>query len=162
VDDAERLTDALLDVSRALVAVAARSLADIDDQMTLPEVRALVVLHRVGPLPVTLLAERVGVHQSTATRIAARLRRRDLVGTDKDREDRRLTVVRLTPAGRSLVDGVVERRRAEIAAVVRRLPDADIRGAHAALAAFADALQGGAPSDPSPTHASAATGTWAL
>ena len=94
MDDAERLTDALLDASRALVAVAARSLADIGDQLTLPEVRALVVLRRVGPQPVTLLAEHVGVHQSTATRIAARLRRRDLVATDKDREDRRLTVVR--------------------------------------------------------------------
>src|SRR5919199_6167364 len=135
VDDADLLTDALLDASRALVAVAARSLADIADQLTLPEVRALVVLHRVGPLPVTLLAERVGVHQSTATRIAARLRRRDLVATDKDREDRRLTVVRLTPPGRALVDGIIERRRAEIAAVVRRLPDADVRQAHAALAA---------------------------
>ena len=162
MDDADLMTDALLDASRALVAVAARSLADIADQLTLPEVRALVVLHRVGPLPVTLLAERVGVHQSTATRIAARLRRRDLVATDKDREDRRLTVVRLTPAGQSLVDGVIERRRAEIAAVVRRLPDADVRGTHAALAAFAEALQDGAPPDPVPTPASAATGTWAL
>jgi DNA-binding MarR family transcriptional regulator len=162
VDDADLLTDALLDASRALVAVAARSLADIADQLTLPEVRALVVLHRVGPLPVTLLAERVGVHQSTATRIAARLRRRDLVGTDKGRGDRRLTVVRLTPAGRSLVDGVIERRRAEIAAVVRRLPDADVRGAHAALSAFADALQRGGPPEPSPTHASPAADAWAL
>ena len=140
MDDADLMTDALLDASRALVAVAARSLADIADQLTLPEVRALVVLHRVGPLPVTLLAERVGVHQSTATRIAARLRRRDLMATDKDREDRRLTVVRLTPAGRELVDGIIERRRAEIAAVVRRLPEADVRLAHAALAAFAEAV----------------------
>jgi DNA-binding MarR family transcriptional regulator len=162
VDDADLLTDALLDASRALVAVAARSLADIADQFTLPEVRALVVLHRVGPLPVTLLAERVGVHQSTATRIAARLRRRDLVATEKDGEDRRLTVVRLTPPGRALVDGIIERRRAEIAAVVRRLPDADIRGAHAALAAFAEALQEGAPPELPPTQAATATHTWAL
>ncbi len=162
MDDRELLTDAFLDASRALVAVAARSLTDIADQLTLPEVRSLVVLHRVGPLPVTLLAEQVGVHQSTATRIAARLRRRDLVATDKDRDDRRLTVVRLTPAGRSLVDGIVARRRAEIAAVVRRLPDAEIRGAHAALAAFAEALQDVPQGEPPSTHVSAATHTWAL
>ena len=161
MDDRELLTDALLDASRALVAVAARSLADIADQLTLPEVRSLVVLHRVGPLPVTLLAERVGVHQSTATRIAARLRRRDLVATDKDRDDRRLTVVRLTPVGRSLVDGVVERRRAEIADVVRRLPEADVRGAHAALTAFADALLGEAAAGLPPAHTAAAD-AWSL
>ncbi len=158
MDDRELLTDAFLDASRALVAVAARSLTDIADQLTLPEVRSLVVLHRVGPLP----AEQVGVHQSTATRIAARLRRRDLVATDKDRDDRRLTVVRLTPAGRSLVDGIVARRRAEIAAVVRRLPDAEIRGAHTALAAFAEALQDAPQGEPPSTHVSAATHTWAL
>src|ERR671933_1682813 len=122
MDDHELLTDALLDASRALVAVAARSLADVADRLTLAEFRALVVLHRAGPLPVTVLAERVGVHQSTATRIAARLGRRELVASDKSPEDRRLTVVRLTPGGRTLVESVIARRRADIADVVRRLP----------------------------------------
>src|ERR671926_694766 len=140
MDDAELLTDALLEASRALVAVAARSMDGVADRLTLAEFRALVVLHRAGPLPVTLLAERVGVHQSTATRIAARLGRRELVASDKSPEDRRLTVVRLTPTGRSLVEGVIARRRAEIAEVVRRLPRSRVVQAHSALQAFADAL----------------------
>jgi len=161
VDDRELLTDALLDASRALVAVAVRSLSEVAEELTLPEVRSLVVLHRVGPLTVTLLAERVGVHQSTTTRIAARLSRRGLLATDKDREDRRLTVMRLTPAGRSLVEGIIERRRAEIAAVVARLPESDLRGAHAALTAFAEALQEGRAPQVSPARASAAD-AWSL
>jgi len=137
MDEDDLLTDALLDASRALVALAARSMDGLADRLTLAEFRALVVLHRTGPLPVTLLAERVGVHQSTATRIAARLGRRELVASDKSPEDRRLTVVRLTPAGQSLVEGVVARRRAEIAEVVRRLPKARVVQAHSALRAFA-------------------------
>ena len=124
--------------------------------------RALVVLHRTGPLPVTLLAERVGVHQSTATRIAARLGRRELVTSDKSPEDRRLTVVRLTPAGRSLVEGVVARRRAEIADVVRRLPRSRVVEAHVALQAFADALQDGGQGESPSSHASPAADAWSL
>jgi DNA-binding MarR family transcriptional regulator len=111
---------------------------------------------------VTLLAERVGVHQSTATRIAARLGRRDLVASDKSPEDRRLTVVRLTPAGRTLVEGVIARRRAEIAEVVRRLPKGRVVQAHTALQAFADALQDGARPEVSPVHGSPAADAWSL
>ena len=163
MDDDERLTEALLEASRALVAVAARSMAQIGERLTLPEFRALVVLHRIGPLPVTVLAEHVGVHQSTATRIAARLRRRDLVATEKGEQDRRLTVVRLTPAGTTLVDEVFARRRTDIAAVVARLP-ADITvGAHASLQAFAEELQRGAPRDRGSLAGPATeAGTWAL
>jgi DNA-binding MarR family transcriptional regulator len=162
VDEGELLTDALLDASRALVAVAARSLADVADRLTLAEFRALVVLHRTGPLPVTLLAERVGVHQSTATRIAARLGHRDLVTSEKSPEDRRLTVVRLTPAGQSLVEGVIARRRAEIAEIVRRLPKARVVQAHSALQAFADALQDDAQTETPPVHGSRAADAWSL
>lgn len=161
MDDTERLTDALLEASRGLVAVAARSLAGVADQLTLPEFRSLVVLHRVGPLPVTSLAERVGVHQSTATRIAARLRRRDLVATEKGDQDRRLTVVRLTTAGSALVDDVIARRRADIAAIVRRLPDATVLQAHTGLQAFAEALQDGVVPQLPSAHGATAD-TWAL
>lgn len=156
------LTDALLEASRALVAVAARSMADIADRLTLAEFRALVVLHRTGPLPVTLLAERVGVHQSTATRIAARLGRRELVASEKSPQDRRLTVVRLTPAGRSLVEGVIARRRAEIADVVRRLPKGRVAQAHSALQAFADALLDGGQAEATSAGTSPAADAWSL
>jgi DNA-binding MarR family transcriptional regulator len=162
VDDGDQLTDSLLEASRALVAVAARSMSGVADRLTLAEFRALVVLHRTGPLPVTLLAERVGVHQSTATRIAARLGRRELVTSEKSPEDRRLTVVRLTPAGQSLVEGVIERRRAEIAEVVRRLPKSRVVQAHAALQAFADALHDGGHDQLPSAHPSPAADAWSL
>src|SRR3954469_25046498 len=44
-EEVSALTDALVDASRALVAVAARSLADVEE-VTLPQWRALVVLTR--------------------------------------------------------------------------------------------------------------------
>jgi DNA-binding MarR family transcriptional regulator len=162
VDEDELLTDALLEASRALVAVAARSLDGVADRLTLAEFRALIILHRAGPLPVTVLAERVGVHQSTATRIAARLGRRELVASEKSSEDRRLTVVHLTPAGRSLVESVIARRRADIAEVVRRLPKDRVVHAHAALQAFSDALLDGGQAQLPSAHPLPAADAWSL
>ena len=46
--DTEDVVDALLIASRALVAVAAKSVAAVDDEVTLPEYRALVVLATLG------------------------------------------------------------------------------------------------------------------
>jgi DNA-binding MarR family transcriptional regulator len=162
MDESDMLTEALLEASRALVAVAARSMTDVANRLTLAEFRALAVLHRTGPLPVTLLAERVGVHQSTATRIAARLGRRDFVAAEKSPEDRRLTVVRLTPAGRSLVEAVIARRRAEIAEVVGRLPKGLVRQAHTGLQAFADALQEGGEGMLPSARTSPAADAWSV
>ena len=88
--------------------------------------------------------------------------RRELVASDKSPEDRRLTVVRLTPAGQSLVEGVIARRRADIAEVVRRLPKARVAQAHSALQAFADALQDGAQSEMPMVHRLPAADAWSL
>ena len=45
----DELVDTVLAASRALVAVAARSLAAAGDEVTLPQYRALVVLAAQGP-----------------------------------------------------------------------------------------------------------------
>ncbi|MBS2539761.1 hypothetical protein KGQ20_44170 [Catenulispora sp. NF23] len=44
VGDVDRVTDAVLTASRLLVAVSARSLNEVEDSLTLPQFRALVVL----------------------------------------------------------------------------------------------------------------------
>jgi hypothetical protein len=45
----DELVDTVLAASRALVAVAARSLAAAGDEVTLPQYRALIVLAAAGP-----------------------------------------------------------------------------------------------------------------
>ena len=55
------------------MAVAARSLAAVDDDVTLPQYRALVVLAARGPQLVGQLADTLAVHPSTATRLCDRL-----------------------------------------------------------------------------------------
>jgi len=67
------LVDTVLAASRALVAVAARSLAAAGDEVTLPQYRALVVLAASGPQGTADLAAALAVNPSTATRMCDRL-----------------------------------------------------------------------------------------
>jgi DNA-binding MarR family transcriptional regulator len=107
--------DAVLTASRVLVAMAARSLADAGEEVTLTQYRSLVVLASRGPQGVAALAEAVAVTPPTASRLVDRLVRKGLVRRRTDRQDRRQVRVALTEAGRRLVDLVTERRRHEIA-----------------------------------------------
>lgn len=116
------MVDAVLSASRVLVAVAARSLADVAEEVTLTQYRTLVVLASRGPQNLAGLADAVGVAPATATRMCDRLVRKDLIRRRTERDDRRQLRVALTVKGRSLVDAVTGRRRQEIARIMNEIP----------------------------------------
>jgi DNA-binding MarR family transcriptional regulator len=122
--------------SRALVAVAARSLADEPD-ITLPQFRALVVLSVRPGVPVSELASALAIHPTTATRLTDRLVRKRLVRRAEGTTDRRVTELRLTAAGARMVQRVTARRVRELTAIVERMPIGRWSDINAALAAFA-------------------------
>jgi DNA-binding MarR family transcriptional regulator len=141
LDDVEAATDAFLSVSRTLVAVAARSLAEIDD-VTLPQFRALVVLTRPTAVTVGDLAEALDIRSSTATRLCDRLERKRLIRRRPGAApDRRETTVALTPAGRRLVDRVTAHRRRDLAAIAAAMPVEEREAAIRGLTAFARAAR---------------------
>jgi len=131
--------DTVLAASRALVAVAARSLAAAGDEVTLPQYRALVVLAASGPQGTADLAAALAVNPSTATRMCDRLVRKGLVRRHRQAGDRRTVRIALTPAGRDLVAEVTKRRRAELARLLAVLPQAQHEPVIAAFQAFAAA-----------------------
>ncbi len=135
------MVDAVLSASRVLVAVAARSLADLDEaeDVTLTQYRSLVVLASRGPQGIASLAEALGVTPPTASRLCERLVRKGLVRRRTDRNDRRQVRVALTEAGRRLVDVVTERRRREIADLLSAVPEDARRSVAAGLQLLADA-----------------------
>jgi DNA-binding MarR family transcriptional regulator len=136
VDD---VVDAVLRASRVLVSVAARSLAEVTEKVTLPQYRALVVLAGRGPQNAGALAEVLGVHSSTLTRLCDRLVTKGLITRGESPTNRREIVLRLTPRGRRLVRSVTERRRNEIAAIVARVPRTQRDAMVRALQMFGDA-----------------------
>ncbi len=119
------VVEAVLGASRVLVAVAARSLAEVAEDVTLPQYRALVVLSSRGPQRVASLAELLAVTPPTATRMCDRLERKGLIRRRSARQDRREVRVSLSPAGQELVAEVTARRRDEIAHLLDRIASDD-------------------------------------
>ncbi|MFF3322661.1 MarR family winged helix-turn-helix transcriptional regulator [Streptomyces sp. NPDC002889] len=143
MDDVDAVTRAVLTASRLLVALSARSLASVEDRVTLHQFRLLVVLSTHGAAKLVLLAERLGVSPSTAMRMVDRLITIGLVDRQTNPDNRRETVLRLTPEGERIVEEVMSGRRKEIASIVERLDPAQRAALIAALTAFTEA--GGEP-----------------
>lgn len=136
----DAVTDAVLLSSRALVAVASRSIAAVDESVTLPQFRALVVLDRADAgLNVGELAHELRIQPSTATRLCDRLVRRRLARRRVNRGNRREVNMMLTAAGRDLVAEVTRRRRREIASIMAKVPAAQRTAIIDALTAFREA-----------------------
>jgi DNA-binding MarR family transcriptional regulator len=131
--------DTVLAASRALVAVAARSLAAAADEVTLPQYRALVVLAARGPQGTAELAAALAVNPSTATRMCDRLVRKGLVRRHRQTGDRRSVRITLTAPGRDLVAEVTRRRRAELTRLLAALPPDQHEPVITAFRAFAGA-----------------------
>jgi DNA-binding MarR family transcriptional regulator len=138
-DDVDAVTTAVLTASRLLVAVAARSLAAVEDSVTLPQFRLMVVLAGGEPLSVTAIAEHLAVNPSTAMRMIDRLTAAGMISRSVNPAVRREHLVRLTAAGHRVVDDVTARRRAEIARIVSRMSPRRRSGMVAALRAFTEA-----------------------
>lgn len=126
----------MLTASRVLVAVSARSLNEVEDSLTLPQFRALVVLASRGPMRLSDLAEHLAVNPSTAMRMAERLHAAGMIDRAPNPVNRRESILSLTGAGHRVVEQVTARRRAEIAAIVERMPQAHLAGLVEALKAF--------------------------
>ncbi|ANP53244.1 MULTISPECIES: MarR family winged helix-turn-helix transcriptional regulator [Streptomyces] len=146
MDDVDAVTRAVLTASRLLVAVSARSLAEVEERVTLPQFRMLVVLATRGETKLVALAELLQVAPSTAMRMVDRLIAAGLADRKANPANRRETLLRLTEEGRRTVEEVTARRRAEIADIVERLRPTERLALVEALNAFNEA--GGEPLAP--------------
>lgn len=137
--DVDAVTRAVLIASRLLVAVSVRSLATVEDRVTLPQFRLLKVLSAHGGDKLVALADRLGVNPSTAMRMVDRLIAAGLAERGVNPGDRRETVLRLTAEGRTLVADVSAARHREITTIVQRLAPEQRTALVDALTAFTEA-----------------------
>ena len=137
--DLRELAEAVLTASRVLVGVAARSLAESEEEVSIPQYRALVVLAGRGPQRPVDLADALGIDPSTATRLCDRLVRKRLISRRRRGPDRREVRLELTTHGAALLDDVTARRRREIERILKAVPAGERRGIVAAFAGFAAA-----------------------
>jgi len=122
VENQDDLINAVLLASRALVAIAARSLAAAPAHITLPQYRVLVVLATRGPQFPSVLANELRIAPSSVTRLCDRLVAKGLILRAEAPDSRRQVVVTISPAGRQVVDAVTDVRRREIGRLVTAVP----------------------------------------
>ena len=116
---ADELVSAVLTASRVLVAVSARSLAQVEERVTLTQFRALVVLSGgEGRTNLNRLADALAVTPSTALRTVDRLVAAGLATRQENAENRREVLLGLTVDGQRIVRDVTSTRREEIAAIL--------------------------------------------
>ncbi len=137
--------------TRAVGAIIAESLASVEEVVTMPQLRVLILTGR-EPQSMSSIAEDLGVHASNATRTCERLVQAGLLHREADTEDRRRVVLTLTSAGEHLLARVMERRRERVVAIMEQMSREDRAALAASLAAFTE-VAGTEPLGPHPVSA---------
>jgi DNA-binding MarR family transcriptional regulator len=113
--------DAVMRASRALVGIAAASIAEVDDAVTLPQLRVLVMVSTRGPMNLAAVAAGLEVSASNASRICDRLMKAGLLDRREDPADRRNVTLTITDRGQAIFNKVSQHRRRAIERVLRNL-----------------------------------------
>ena len=108
--------------------------------LSLLEVRALRLLSREGPQPMVRLSEELLVSQPAITGIVDRLHRQRLAVRVRDRHDRRIVHVRITPAGTRALARAIDVHRSFVRESLGHLPPREAERLARILVNLGDAL----------------------
>lgn len=132
---------ALLATSRVMTALVARTMSDMDESVSLPNFRLLVMLRYEGTLNVKTIAGGLGVNSSSVSRACEKLVRAGLVLREDAAHDRRNVSVSLTSEGRALVDSLMAARAELLVGVVATMTEDDRNRLTQALSTFLAAVE---------------------
>lgn len=104
--------------------------------LSVGHLQVLVRLQLGGPVPVSRLAEWLGVSAAGATGMVGRMEERGLIERGRDERDRRVVLVHLTAKGRAILDEIGSRGRASLRKVLVRLGDDELMQLRNGLLAF--------------------------
>lgn len=136
LSDFYEVLDQLMRASRVISGVIAESIANVEDEVTLPQLRTLVLVATRPGISATDVAQALDVHASNATRLIDRLVQGGYLHRSDSAADRRRLQLALTSAGSDLVEEVMEHRRRCYERILRRMTAADRRRLAAALESF--------------------------
>lgn len=131
--------DAAMGAARVLVGVIVRSIDTVEDQVTLPQLRILMLVATRDELNLSALADALGVHPSNASRACDRLVEAGLLTRRDSAADRRNLVLDLSRQGRAVVDSVSTARRDALRTILQRMGEEQRRHLGPVLLSFATA-----------------------
>ncbi len=114
--------ESVMRAARALVAITAASISTVDDVVTVPQLRVMMMIATRGAVNLATVAAGLQVSASNASRICDRLLKIGMVDRRDDPADRRNIALTLTPDGQALIDRVIHHRRIEIRRILRGMP----------------------------------------
>lgn len=132
-------TQTVLAASKVITAVVAHSLAAVENQVSVPGLRVLVILQAKGPLNLSKVAEALGVNASSASRTCERLVAAGLLDRRDSANDRRHVSLTLTDRGMEFVDNVMNERLGILTQVIAAMPVEERRNLMSSLEAFVTA-----------------------
>jgi DNA-binding MarR family transcriptional regulator len=127
-------------VTRAVHAAAGPNMLLLD--LTMAQLKALVVLADEGPASIGQVAAQLQVSLPTASHLVDRLEKAELARREEDPADRRRTLARLTPSGEEMVSRLRQGSRDQLRAWLGALADDDLAALARGLRALAQVAQG--------------------
>jgi DNA-binding MarR family transcriptional regulator len=113
--------ESVMRAARALVGITAASIAEVDDVVTVPQLRVMVMISVRGPMNLSTVADGLNVSASNASRICDRLLRSGMIDRTEDPGDRRHVTLSLTDDGAALLERVNRHRRRAIRTALNTL-----------------------------------------
>jgi DNA-binding MarR family transcriptional regulator len=107
--------------------------------LSLIHLHVLTVLEADGPLPMSHLADTLDVSVASATGIIGRMEERGLVERSHGAADRRVVLVRPTPAGMAIFRDLTEHRRQQLTTLLERLTHDELAALLTGLRAMREA-----------------------
>jgi DNA-binding MarR family transcriptional regulator len=135
-EDLTAAVEALMATSRVMTAVVARTLAGVEQMVSVPQLRVLVMLRYEGTLNLKAIAGGLGVNPSNASRACDKLVGAGLISRGDAEHDRRNVSISLTDEGRRLVDSLMRARAELLGGAVADMRPADRRRLVQSLSAF--------------------------
>ena len=133
--------ETLLQASKVISAAVAHSLAGVEDRVSVPGLRVLVMVRTSGKLNLSAVAEALGVNSSSASRTCDRLVNAGLLDRRDAANDRRKVALTLTARGTRFVDGVMDERRAILSRIVEAMPPRPRAALLTGLAGFVESAE---------------------
>jgi DNA-binding MarR family transcriptional regulator len=128
-------------------------------QLTMPQLKILLLLYRMGDTSGRELAGLLGVSLATMSGMVDRLVAHDLVTRAEDQHDRRVRRITLSGTGKEMIGNIITAGAEKQARLLRRLTDTELRTVADAMQAMIRVAAQDAEGDPSscaePTRAPA-------
>lgn len=147
--DRERLIEQIMSAQRRMQLLFAYDRSDplFNSNLTVPQLKVLLLLFLRGPAAGQELSRLLGVSLATVTGIVDRLVGQHLVSRREDPRDRRVRRIELTGGGRQLMESIITAGIERHRRLLDRLDEAELRTVERAMTIMIDAAS--ADDDPS-------------